>query len=157
MECHYDVEVLSEEEFSKLSSTIFGCREFASDTEREAYFAETFRLQEAVREQLAMLGDYADDWEVGHQVGAYAGVYNCGGIYSERMLTPAYVRAILKTIAMAKSPQNTYYNTVCEIIIRDDSGTVIGDDWRGEFYISQGKVWCHEEMSEETVAKLTAT
>ena len=60
----------------------------------------------------------------------------------------------MKTIAAAKEPDNTYYNTVCEIISGHE-GAAYHTDFRGEFYISNQKIWINQEMSGADIARLT--
>ena len=96
-----------------------------------------------------------EDWEVGYDWNPYKTIYNCGGIYSQNIFCKQYVRTIMESIKLAKDPTNTFYHTVCEIVI-NPNGKTIGDmmeDW-GEFYITEGKLYIHESMSTENINKL---
>lgn len=150
----FETIILTEEKFSKLAKYVFQPRESKSESDIEEYRKETFRNQEIIRNKLRQKWEEEEDWEVGYDWNLYMTVYNCGGIYSDRIFCREYIETIMHGIKEAKDPSNTFYNTVCEIIIESD-GKIIGEDYRGELFITEGKVYIHEEMTEENIEKLT--
>lgn len=152
----FETIILSEQKFKELSDFIFKPRSYKRESELKGYVKEINLNQDNIRKKLSEKWQEEEDWEVGYDWNPYMTVYNCGGIYSEKIFCREYVETIMKAISEAKDPSNTYYNTVSEIIVNPNGKTYgeMLEDW-GEFYITEGKLYIHEVMSAENIEKLT--
>ena len=108
-----------EKAFSKL--------EFTTEEEKEAFRKRVFSLQGAVDERLKKGWDSAGDFEVGWDFDYYAHV--CGGVYSEQILTPEYLSAIVEAIGTDEQPALWVYHTAVE-----------ADSVEGEFFVTTDEV-----------------
>ena len=67
----------------------------------------------------------------------------CGGIYSDRIVCPEYLHAIIVALAAAPMPDKWTHHTACET-----------DTFDGEFFIRDGAVFLSDETEPGLLAKL---
>ena len=105
----------------------FSKLEFDSEEAREAFRKRVFSLQGAVDERLKQKWDSDDDFEVGWDFDYCAHI--CGGVYSEQILTPDYLSAIVEALGTDEQPSLWVYHTAVE-----------SDSHEGEFFITTDEV-----------------
>ena len=113
----FETIILSEQKFNELARYIFKARPYKKESELKEYSKEIHINQDNIRKKLGQKWKEEDDWHVGYDWNPYMTIYNCGGIYSERIFCREYIETIMKGINEAKDPSNTFYNTVCEILV----------------------------------------
>ncbi|MBS1372342.1 MAG: hypothetical protein HPZ91_20560 [Lentisphaeria bacterium] len=109
--------------------------EFTPGFTPEMLLAEFEQLESALKEELSGLrGRYeiGDDW--------MENFFHCGGVYSNSLVSPAYVNAVKRAIARLPHAREWYYHTVCEL---DETAPAADSD--AEFYIHDGKVYAPDD------------
>lgn len=110
---NYTVKVVSEEEFEKLNM------QFAEEAENSPFTEEELQqefdfCETALQREFSKL---PGKWEMSDDY--VSNFFHCGGIYSNNMLSPRYVNAMIRAIEKTAHPDKWYYHTACEVAMEE--------------------------------------
>ena len=136
--------ILPEAEYDAEYTKAFNKVDVPTDADKERLREAIQTTQQLVVDQLESKWETEDDFEVGWDFDYCYHV--CGGIYSDRIICPAYLNALAAALAAAPEPAKWTYHTACE-----------AEEIDGEFFIRDGTVYVPNTSPRELLTKLGAT
>lgn len=133
--------ILPQKEFDAEYKLAFTPVEVPTDADKDRLREAIQTTQQLVVDALKTNWSDPDDYEVGWDFDYCYHV--CGGIYSDRIVCPEYLLAIMNALASAPTPDKWTYHTACE-----------ADHFDGEFFIRDGSVYISSDAEPKLLAKL---
>ena len=135
--------ILPEPEYEAEYGKGFEKLDVPTDADKDRIRVAIRTTQQLIVEQLESKWKTEDDFEVGFDFDYCYHV--CGGIYSDRIISPTHLEAIASALAAAPEPTKWTYHTSCE-----------AENVDGEFFIRNGVVFLPETSPDDLLAKLNA-
>lgn len=133
--------VLTQDDFDAEYKKAFTPVDVPTEADKELLREAISTTQQLVVDALKSKWTEPDDFEVGWDFNYCYHV--CGGIYSDRIVCPEYLHAIVKALASAQTPGKWTYHTVCET-----------ENYDSEFFVRDGSVYLSNESEPEFRKKL---
>lgn len=106
----YEIKVVSQEEFSKLSQSSDSEKEFLKKISPEELVQEFELGEAALKEEFSKL---PGKWEMAEEYQEC--LFHCGGIYTHNLISPRYINAIVKAFEKTGHPEHHSYHTAVEM------------------------------------------